>query len=74
MDIEDLQLTADESLFRDQVRRFYERNLTDSLRRAAQLTTWTFAEFEYGRQWQQLHSDLGLQQRHRVHRLGWLVG
>jgi alkylation response protein AidB-like acyl-CoA dehydrogenase len=59
MDIEDLQLTADESLFRDQVRRFYERNLTDSLRRAAQLTTWTFAEFEYGRQWQRILYEHG---------------
>jgi alkylation response protein AidB-like acyl-CoA dehydrogenase len=59
MDIEDLRLSADESLFRDQVRQFYERNLTDTLRRAAQLTTWTFAEFEYGRQWQRILYENG---------------
>lgn len=59
MDIEDLQLNADEARFRDQVRQFYERNLTDTLRRAAQLTTWTFAEFEYGRQWQRILYENG---------------
>ena len=60
MDIEDLQLNPEELRFRDQVRQFYERNLTDEFRRAAQLTTWTFAEFEYGRQWQ-----------HILHQNGW---
>jgi alkylation response protein AidB-like acyl-CoA dehydrogenase len=60
MDIDDLQLNPEEVQFRDQVRQFYERNLTEPLRRAAQLTTWTFAEFEYGRQWQ-----------HILHRNGW---
>jgi alkylation response protein AidB-like acyl-CoA dehydrogenase len=60
MDIEDLQLNPEEVQFRDQVRQFYECNLTEPLRRAAQLTTWTFAEFEYGREWQRI-----------LHRHGW---
>ncbi|MDX2277881.1 MAG: acyl-CoA dehydrogenase family protein [Hyphomonadaceae bacterium] len=54
MDIETLNLAADEIEFRDKVRAFYQENLTPELRRAAQLTTWTFAEFEYGRQWQKI--------------------
>jgi acyl-CoA dehydrogenase len=54
MDIEDLDLTAAEVGFRDEVRSFFAAHLTPELRRAAQLTTWTFAEFEYGRQWQKI--------------------
>lgn len=60
MEIEALNLTAAESAFRDEVRELFESNLTPELRRAAQLTTWTFAEFEYGRQWQRI-----------LHRKGW---
>ncbi len=60
MDIEDLHLSPEEIEFKDRVRRFYETNLTAAFRRAAQLTTWTFAEFEYGREWQKL-----------LHRNGW---
>jgi acyl-CoA dehydrogenase len=60
MDIEDLDLTPAELAFRNEVRAFHERHLTPELRRAAQLTTWTFAEFEYGRQWQKL-----------LHQRGW---
>lgn len=60
MDIESLDLTAEEIAFKDEVRRFYEENLAEEFRRAAQLTTWTFAEFEYGRRWQKI-----------LHRKGW---
>lgn len=60
MEIEDLNLTPAEAAFRDEVRDFFGSNLTPELRRAAQLTTWTFAEFEYGRQWQRI-----------LHRKGW---
>jgi alkylation response protein AidB-like acyl-CoA dehydrogenase len=60
MDIEDLDLTPAELAFKEEVREFHERHLTPELRRAAQLTTWTFAEFEYGRQWQKI-----------LHQRGW---
>jgi alkylation response protein AidB-like acyl-CoA dehydrogenase len=53
-------LTADELTFRDEVRTFYEENLTPELRRAGQMIGWTFSEFEYGRQWQQI-----------LHKRGW---
>lgn len=54
MDIAGLTLTPDEAAFRDKVRRFYEENLTPEFRRAAELTTWTFPEFEYGKAWQKV--------------------
>ena len=54
MEIEDLDLTPAEIAFRNEVRDFFASNLTPPLRRAAHLTTWTFAEFEYGRQWQKI--------------------
>lgn len=49
-----------EVAFRDEVRSFYEDNLTPELRRAGQMTSWTFSEFDYGRQWQKI-----------LHRRGW---
>jgi acyl-CoA dehydrogenase len=60
MEIEELDLTPAEIAFRNEVRDFFANNLTPQLRRAAQLTTWTFAEFEYGRQWQKI-----------LHQRGW---
>lgn len=60
MDIATLDLTGEEIAFRDKVRSFYAEHLTPSFRRAAELTTWTFAEFEYGRQWQKI-----------LHKAGW---
>jgi acyl-CoA dehydrogenase len=48
------KLAPQELAFRDQVRRFYDDNLTPEFRRAAKLTTWAFPEFEYGRQWQKI--------------------
>lgn len=59
MEIESLQLTPDELAFKNEVRRFYDENLNDVFRRSAQLTTWTFAEFEYGRQWQKILNQRG---------------
>jgi acyl-CoA dehydrogenase len=59
MDIEAMQLTPEEARFRDEVRAFYAENLTPEFRRAAELTTWTFAEFEYGRRWQKILNARG---------------
>ena len=60
MDIETLKLNPDEQRFKDEVRQFYEEKLTVEFRRAALMTTWTFAEFEYGREWQKI-----------LHKKGW---
>jgi alkylation response protein AidB-like acyl-CoA dehydrogenase len=54
MDIENMDLSPEEKAFRDKIRRFYAENLTAEMRRAARLTTWTFPEFEYARQWQKI--------------------
>jgi alkylation response protein AidB-like acyl-CoA dehydrogenase len=48
------ELTPEETAFRDEVRGFYEDNLTPELRRAGRLIRWSFSEFEYGRAWQQI--------------------
>jgi alkylation response protein AidB-like acyl-CoA dehydrogenase len=47
-------LTADEIAFRDEVRRFYDENLTDELRRAADMTLWHMTPFPAGAQWQRI--------------------
>ncbi|ODT88532.1 MAG: hypothetical protein ABS78_06730 [Phenylobacterium sp. SCN 70-31] len=52
--MEQLDPTPEDYAFRDEVRRFYDQNLTDEHRRAALLTTWALAEFEYGRSWQKI--------------------
>ena len=59
-DFELTDFTAEERAFRDEVRQFYDQNLTPEMRRAGELITWTFSEFEYGRQWQKI-----------LHRQGW---
>jgi acyl-CoA dehydrogenase len=60
MDVDSLDLTPEELAFKNEVRGFYERNLTPEFRRAAHLTSWAFAEFEYGRRWQKI-----------LHQRGW---
>ena len=47
----ELQLSAADEAFRDEVRRFLDANLTDELRAATRLTSGVFAEFEIGRRW-----------------------
>jgi alkylation response protein AidB-like acyl-CoA dehydrogenase len=54
LNIDELELSPDEARFRDELRSFYAEHLTAEFRRAAELTTWTFAEFEYGRRWQKI--------------------
>ena len=54
MDIDQMDLTAEERAFQQKIRAFYAENLTLELRRAAKFTTWTFPEFEYARQWQKI--------------------
>lgn len=54
MDMDNLDLTAEERSFQQEVRSFYDENLTPEFRRAAELTSWTFAEFEFGRRWQKI--------------------
>ncbi len=53
-------LTDEDRAFRDRIRKFYADNLTAEFRRAVRLTTWTFCEFEYGRQWQEIRHAHGL--------------
>lgn len=59
MDLDRMQLDPEEAAFRQKIRSFYEENLTAEFRRAAQLTTWAFAEFEFGRKWQKLLYEHG---------------
>jgi alkylation response protein AidB-like acyl-CoA dehydrogenase len=59
MDIESLDLSPEETAFKEALRQFYATHLTAEFRRAAQLTTWTFAEFEYGRRWQKILNERG---------------
>lgn len=60
MNIESMNLNAEEAAFRDKIRAFYAENLTEEFRRAAAMTTWTFAEFEYGKKWQKILHANGL--------------
>ena len=58
LDLNDL--TAEEREFRDEVRSFFDENLTPEMKRAGRLITWTFSEFEYGKRWQKiLHEKKG---------------
>jgi acyl-CoA dehydrogenase len=47
-------LTDEDARFRDEIRAFFARNVTDDMRQAAANTMWAFAEFEYGRQFQKI--------------------
>src|SRR4051812_6890342 len=60
MDLSELtDLTPEERAFRDEVRRFYDENLTPEMRRAGRMVTWTFSEFDYGKRWQQILDKKG---------------
>ena len=54
------ELTGEDRAFRDEVRQFYDDNLTPEFRRAGERIGWAFSEFEYGRQWQKI-----------LHQRGW---
>jgi acyl-CoA dehydrogenase len=56
----DLQLSPEEIRFRDEVRIFLAEELDPELRRAAELTSWWYAEFAYGVAWQK-----------KLHARGW---
>ncbi len=47
----DLALSPQDEAFRDEVRRFLDRNLSDDLREAGRKTGGVFAEFEAGQRW-----------------------
>jgi len=51
-------LSPEDQAFRDEIRRFYEENLTDDLRRAAEMTLH-MSPFEPGRRWQKILYDHG---------------
>ena len=53
--------------FRDELRRFYADNLTPEMRLASKRVTWSFAEFEYGRQWVRDTSNTALGAIHAGH-------
>lgn len=57
----DLQLSADEIAFRDEVRAFLDTHLTDHLRAGTRATPTVFAEPDLGREWQRI-----------LHQQGWL--
>jgi alkylation response protein AidB-like acyl-CoA dehydrogenase len=57
-----LELTAAQRAFRDEVRRFLEQHLSEHLRAGARATTTVFAEPDIGREWQAI-----------LHRRGWLA-
>ena len=50
----DFDLTDEDARFRDEVRAFFAKNVTDDMRQAAANTMWAFAEFEYGRRFQKI--------------------
>jgi alkylation response protein AidB-like acyl-CoA dehydrogenase len=58
----DLDFTASQLAFRDEVRQFLDANLPQHLRVGARATTTVFAEPDIGREWQSI-----------LHRKGWLA-
>jgi len=50
----DFDLTDEEIRFRNEIRAFFAKAVTDDMRQAAANTMWAFAEFEYGRQLQKI--------------------
>ncbi len=58
--LDDLNLTSEEQMFREEVREFLAENMTDELRRASHFTMWALSEFEYGKRWQKI-----------LHQRGW---
>jgi len=59
MELELIDLTPEERAFRDEVRSFFDENLTPAMRRAGRMVTWFFSEFEYGKRWQQILDKKG---------------
>lgn len=55
-----LDLSPEDSAFREEVRAFFAQSLTPEMREAGRKTQWAISEFEYGRQWQR-----------RLHSRGW---
>lgn len=58
--IEKDNLSAEDRVFYNEVRDFFDKNLTPRLREAGRKTLWAISEFEYGREWQ-----------HILHARGW---
>lgn len=48
------KMSAEDLAFQQEIRDFFESNLTADLREAGRKTTWVISEFEYGRQWQKI--------------------
>lgn len=59
MSFMDMQFSAVESAFRDEVRAFLRDHLGDRLRRGARLTPTVFAEPDIGREWQHILYEKG---------------
>mgnify|MGYP000648255397 CR=1 FL=1 len=55
----ELELTADEVAFRDEVRAFISEKLTDELKRETARTTTVFAEKDVAMQWQAILHEKG---------------
>jgi alkylation response protein AidB-like acyl-CoA dehydrogenase len=55
----DMQFSAEELAFRDEVRDFLRRRLTADLRAGARLTPTVFAEPDIGREWQRILNEQG---------------
>lgn len=55
----DLAFTPEEDAFRAEVRAFLDTHLTDDLRRAAQLTSGVYAEYEVAMRWQRILDTQG---------------
>src|SRR5689334_17702420 len=55
----DLNLSAEDQAFRDEVRRFLDENLTDDLREAGRKTGGVFAEIEAGMRWHKMLASRG---------------
>ncbi len=47
----DVNMSAEDTAFRDEVRAFFDEKLTPDMREASNLTSGVFAEFEIGRRW-----------------------
>ncbi|CAN7308739.1 acyl-CoA dehydrogenase family protein [Phenylobacterium sp. LjRoot225] len=55
----DMQFTAEQRAFREEVRDFLEQRLTPELRAGARLTPTVFAEPDIGREWQRILNEKG---------------
>ena len=55
----DMQFTADERAFRDEVRAFLDTHLSEDLRDGARMTPTVFAEPDIGRRWQKILDERG---------------